>query len=54
MRDMIAGGGLLDLLTLHPLDVLIGVGAAVFVLRLALRGLALHREGRLEGRPHAF
>jgi hypothetical protein len=51
MREMIAGGGLVDLATLHPLGALLVLVVAGFLLRGAWRGLGSQRRGRA-GRPH--
>jgi hypothetical protein len=51
MRELIAGGGLIDLATLHPLGALIIIVAAGLALRVALRGRGPQRRGRSR-RPH--
>ena len=51
MRDMIAGGGVLDLATLHPLGALIVIVGAAIALRAVWRGLGSHRRMR-SGGPH--
>jgi hypothetical protein len=49
MKEMLVGGGVVDLLTLHPLMTVLGLAVVAGMARIALRGVAVARRGRQRG-----